>query len=60
MSSDDSLRYGAVPDLDRMGPGVGEGFPDVALPDQHGHPVDLHTVRAGRKGLVVFYRSALW
>jgi peroxiredoxin len=60
MSSNDSVQQGAVPDFDRMGPRVGERFPDVALPDQHGQPVDLHKTRAGRKGLVVFYRSAGW
>ena len=60
MSSSDSVQQGAVPDFDRMGPRVGERFPDVVLPDQHGQPVDLHKTRAGRKGLVVFYRSAGW
>jgi hypothetical protein len=60
LSSNDSVRQGAVPDLDRLGPRAGEHFPDVVLPDQHGLPVDLHKARAGRKGLVVFYRSALW
>jgi peroxiredoxin len=43
-----------------MGPRVGERFPDVVLPDQHGQLVDLHKTRAGGKGLVVFYRSASW
>ena len=60
MSNNDSVQHGAVPDFDRMGPGVGERFPDVVLPDQHGQPVDFHKTRAGRKGLVVFYRSAGW
>jgi hypothetical protein len=60
MSSNDSVQQGSVPDFDRMGPGVGERFPDVVLPDQHGQPLDLHEARAGRKGLVVFYRSAVW
>ena len=49
-----------MPDFDRLGPQVGERFPDVVLPDQHGRLVDLHEARAGRKGLVVFYRSASW
>jgi hypothetical protein len=53
-----SVQQGAAPDFDRMGPRVGERFPDVVLPDQHGRPVDLHMARAGRKGLVVFVRSA--
>jgi hypothetical protein len=56
----DSVRQGAVPDFDRLGPRVGDRFPDVVLPDQRGQPVDLHNARAGRKALVVFYRSAGW
>ena len=60
MSRNDAVRPGAGPDFDRLGPRVGEPFPDVVLPDQHGQPVDLHKARAGRKGLVVFYRSAGW
>ncbi|MBI2324145.1 MAG: hypothetical protein HYU87_04185 [Chloroflexi bacterium] len=49
-----------VLDFDRIGPRVGERFPDVVLPDQHGKPVDLHAARAGRRALVVFHRSASW
>ncbi len=60
MCSNDSVQQGAVPNFDRMGPRVGERFPNVVLPDQHGQPIDLHKTRAGRKGLVVFYRSAGW
>jgi peroxiredoxin len=60
MSSNDSVQQGGVPDFDRMGPRAGERFPDVVLPDQNGQACDLHTTRAGRKGLVVFYRSAGW
>jgi hypothetical protein len=56
----DSVHQGAVPDFHRMGPRVSDRFPDLVLPDQHGQPVDLHKARAGRKGLVVFYRSAGW
>jgi peroxiredoxin len=47
-------------DFDRIGPGVGTRFPDVRLPDQTGRLVDLHAARAGRRALVVFYRSARW
>jgi hypothetical protein len=60
LTGNDSVQQGGVPDCDRMGPRVGERFPDIVLPDQHGRPVDLHKARAGRKGLVVFYRSASW
>jgi len=48
------------PDFDTVGPMVGDRFPDLVLPDQTGHPVDLHERRAGRKALIVFHRSADW
>jgi hypothetical protein len=47
-------------DFSRIGPQIGEAFPDVSLPDQHGQVVDLHSARRGKKALVVFYRSASW
>lgn len=47
-------------DFDRIGPRIGERFPDVVLPDQHGRPTDLHAARAGRRAVVVFHRSASW
>jgi peroxiredoxin len=47
-------------DFRRIGPAVGDPFPDVTVPNQFGEPVDLHTWRAGRRALVVFYRSAAW
>jgi peroxiredoxin len=47
-------------DFTRIGPPVGSQFPDVVLPDQHGHTVDLHEIRAGRRALILFYRSAAW
>ena len=49
-----------VLDFTNIGPAVGTRFPDVVLPDQHGHMLDLHTARAGRRALVVFHRSAEW
>ena len=54
---DDAL---PVVDFAGIGPRVGEPFPDVALPDQHGQPLDLHAWRAGRPAIVVFHRSAEW
>jgi peroxiredoxin len=42
------------------GPTVGSRFPDFALPDQHGDLVPFAATRAGRKALVVVYRSADW
>jgi peroxiredoxin len=47
-------------DYTQVGPQIGEFFPDLVLPDQSGHPVDLHRARAGRSALVVFHRSARW
>lgn len=47
-------------DLTSVGPQPGAPFPDVMLPDQTGMPVDLHAVRAGRRAIVVFHRSADW
>jgi hypothetical protein len=49
-----------VIDFETIGPPVGSRFPDVALPDQHGRMVGLHAARAGRRALIVFYRSADW
>jgi peroxiredoxin len=47
-------------DFTTIGPKIGERFPDVRLSDQTGALVDLHQQRAGRRALVVFYRSAEW
>ena len=49
-----------VIDFSVIGPKLGERFPDVVLPDQHGLVVDLHKVRGDRRALIVFERSALW
>ena len=47
-------------DFTKIGPAVGERFPDIILPDQRGQPVNLHQARNGRRALVVFHRSAGW
>lgn len=44
----------------QLGPSEGDHFPEVRLPNQHGELVDLHHRRAGRRALVIFYRSADW
>jgi hypothetical protein len=49
-----------VLDFDAIGPRLGDRFPDLQLPDQDGHLVDLHAARAGRPALIVFHRSASW
>jgi hypothetical protein len=57
-----STRPPSLPSLDfaRIGPILGARLPDIRLPDQTGRIVDLHTVRADRPALVVFYRSVRW
>ena len=47
-------------DFTHIGPVIGEHFPDVSLPDQHGKTLDLHQARAGRRAVVLFHRSASW
>ena len=47
-------------DFSRVGPQVGDVFPDVVLPDQQGRAINLHAARGGGKALVVFHRSASW
>jgi hypothetical protein len=49
-----------VLDFSTIGPRVGTRFPDVQLSDQTARLVDLHAERAGRRALVVVYRSARW
>lgn len=41
-------------------PTVGSTFPDFRLPDQHSRLVPFAATRAGRKALVVVYRSGDW
>ena len=49
-----------VPDVQRLGPQVGQTVPDFTLTDQHGQPRPLASL-IGRAGLVlVFFRSADW
>ena len=43
-----------------IGPAVGTPFPDFELPDAGGARISFHAWRAGRRALVVFYRSAKW
>jgi peroxiredoxin len=47
-------------DFSTVGPRVGERFPDILLPDQHGASIDLHAARGQRRALIIFYRSARW
>lgn len=47
-------------DFSRVGPPVGAPFPVVRLPDQRGREVEVPTDLRGRRGMVVFHRSAHW
>ena len=47
-------------DFDQVGPPVGQRFPELILPNQHGDLIDLHESRGNRRGLVVVHRSADW
>lgn len=49
-----------LPEGHTTGPEIGERLPDFVLPDAQGRPVDYHASRAGKKSIVVFYRSAVW
>ena len=54
------LQAAAMPDVQRLGPQVGDHAPDFTLIDQHGQSRRL-TSLTGPKGLMlVFYRSADW
>jgi PQQ-dependent dehydrogenase (s-GDH family) len=60
LSAQQAAAAPALPDVQKLGPQVGERVPDFALNDQHGQPRTL-TSLTGPKGLVlVFYRSADW
>lgn len=55
-----SIRHMPEIDFERVGPAVGTKMPGLRLRDQSGRLIDLHGYIAGRKALVVFYRSAKW
>jgi hypothetical protein len=47
-------------DYTKIGPRVGEMFPDFELPDASGNPLRLTRWRNDRPALVFFFRSAAW
>ena len=49
-----------LPDGHSTGPEVGKHLPDFRLPSADGTTIDFHAHRAGRKAVLVFYRSAVW
>src|SRR5579864_4929670 len=55
-----ALQTPAMPDVQTLGPRVGERAPDFTLLDQHGQSRPLASLM-GKNGLMlVFYRSADW
>ena len=49
-----------LPDVQPLGPQVGERIPDFTLTDQHGSPRTLASVMGANGLMLVFYRSADW
>ncbi len=50
----------ALPDVQKLGPQVGERVPDFTLSDQHGRPRSLASLMQRNGLMLVFYRSADW
>lgn len=50
----------SLPDAASTGPEIGERLPDFELPNASGQPISFHKDRAGKKTVLVFYRSAVW
>ena len=49
-----------MPEGASTGPDIGERLPDFELPDPSGRQINFHSDRAGKKTVLVFYRSAVW
>lgn len=50
----------AAPDIQKLGPQVGERVPDFTLTDQHGVQRSLSSLLGDKGLMLVFYRSADW
>jgi len=50
----------AVPDVQRLGPQVGERVPDFTLTDQQGRSHTLTSLLGPQGLMLVFFRSADW
>jgi hypothetical protein len=50
----------AFPDVQKLGPRVGERIPDFMLTDQHGETRTLGSLLAPNGLMLVFFRSADW
>lgn len=51
---------GQLPDVQTLGPRIGDRIPDFTLTDQHGQPRTLRSVMGANGLMLVFYRSADW
>ena len=49
-----------LPDVDRLGPQVGERVPSFALPDAGGRERSLQALMGPKGLMLVFFRSADW
>ena len=59
-SPQQSAQPAALPDIQKLGPQVGDRVPEFTLQDQNGRSRTLQSLM-GRNGLMlVFYRSADW
>ena len=50
----------ALPDVDLVGPQVGDSVPSFSLVDQHGDARDLRSLMGPNGLMLVFSRSADW
>ena len=49
-----------LPDVQKLGPQVGERVPEFTLPDQDGRSRTLQSLMGPNGLMLVFYRSADW
>jgi len=49
-----------LPDVQKLGPQVGDRVPDFSLTDQHGQSRTLASLVGPKGAMLVFYRSADW
>jgi hypothetical protein len=49
-----------LPDIQKLGPQVGDRVPDFTLTDQRGQPRTLTSLIGPKGAMLVFFRSADW
>ena len=49
-----------LPDIQKLGPQVGDRVPDFTLTDQSGRSRTLMSLMGSKGAMLVFYRSADW